>query len=357
MREIKSITGLRVISVEEGASVGTVSQVVVDLTKGVLLGLIVGDGLGERGVPAESIQTLGADVVMVSSRAVARPLSELPELVAHRETTPAPLPIFTASGKRLGIVTSIFIDPYDRVVTRYEVSSGPLKDLSDGMLILPILPGTVHGQDAVIVPDEQVAQLGREAGGWRERVGHWTEAARKQAQQVSESAGKLVESGGEVVKKEAQVAREKAAQLSGSAGEAVKKEAQIVREKAAKLVESGSEVVKKEAQVAREKAAQFSGTAGEAVKLQAQAAREKAAKLVEDGGEAVKKEAQVVREKAADLSAKGREAVTKLTDKEDAAPEAEQAPVPPADDVAAAKPTPKKSSAKKSSPKHEPTES
>jgi uncharacterized protein YrrD len=312
MREIKSITGLRVISVEEGAGVGTVSQVVVDLAKGLLLGLVLGEGPGERGVRAEDIQTLGADVIMVSSKAVARQLSELPELEAHRETTPAPLPIFTASGRRLGIVTSIFIDPYDRVVTRYEVSSGPLKDLSDGVLVLPILPGTVHGQDAVIVPDEQVQQLGRETGGWRERVGHWTDSARKQAQQVSEKAEKAYETGSKALKEETQVVREKAVKLSAEAS---------------KLLESGTDAVKKEAQVVRAKTA----------------------RLVEGGTEAVKEQAQAAREKAADLSAKGRETVAKLGEQEEAAPAVEEAP---------AEPAPEKSTTKKSSVhKPEPTES
>jgi len=329
MREIKSITGLRVISVAEGASVGTVSQVVVDLAKGLLLGLILGDGPAERGVSAADIQTLGADVIMVSSRAVARPLSEFPEMEAHRETSPAPLPIFTASGKRLGIVSSIFIDPYDRVVTRYEVSSGPLHDLAEGVLILPILPGTVHGQDAVIVPDEQVKQLGRESGGWRVRVGQWTDSARKQAQQVSESAEKLYETGSKTIKDEAKVVRDKAAKLSEGAGKLV--------EGAGKFVSSGSESVNEQAKAVREKAADLS---------------EGAEKLYETSSETIKEQAKAVAEKASDLSAKTREAVTKLRETEEAAPEPEE----PKADTAPKHAATKKHSAKKSSPKHEPTE-
>jgi uncharacterized protein YrrD len=265
MREIKSIVGLRVISVEEGANVGNVSQVVVDLATGMVVGLILGEGPGERGVPAAEIKTMGADAIMVSNRAVARVLSELPELESRQQPATAQLMAFTASGKRLGIVSSIFIDPYDMVVTRYEVSSGPLKDLADGVLVLPVLPGTTHGQDAVIVPDERVQQLGREAGGWRTRFEQWSEGAKKQVSQVSEQAEKLYETAGETVKKEAKVVRKKASQLS---------------ENAEKLYESGSEVVKKEAGAARQK--------------------------------------------ASDLTAKTREAVIKRGEKEDAAPMAEE---------------------------------
>lgn len=293
MREIKSIVGLRVISVEEGANVGVVSQVVVDLARGLVVGLILGEGPGERGVPAAGIKTIGADAIMVSSRSTAQPLAELPDLEARQRPANTQLTAFTTSGRRLGVVSSIFVDPYDMVVTRYEVSSGPLKDLADGVLVLPILPGTTHGQDAVILPDEQVQQLGREAGGWRARFGQWSEGARKQVSQVSEQAEKLYGTAEETVKKEAQVVREKAAKVSEKAGETVKKEAQVARERAAKLTES-------------------------------------AEKLYETGSEVVKKEAQAVREKASDLTAKTREAVTKLGEKEDAAPAADEAAEEPA---------------------------
>ncbi|MEN6545713.1 MAG: PRC-barrel domain-containing protein [Armatimonadia bacterium] len=234
MREIKSITGLRVISVDEGASVGVVSEVVVDLAAGTVLGLILGNGAGERGVAAADIQTIGTDVIMISSRGVARHLSELPELEKRKSGHVGGLPVFTASGRRLGMISAIFIDPYEKNVARYEVSGGPLKDLADGILIMPIIPGTVHGQDAVIVPDEAAQELGREAGGLRARFGQWGDTARKQAQQVgdtarkqvqqvAESAEKIVDTSAETLKKEAAVVRERAVDLSAKAREAVTK--------------------------------------------------------------------------------------------------------------------------------------
>ncbi|MEN6643567.1 MAG: PRC-barrel domain-containing protein [Armatimonadia bacterium] len=234
MREIKSITGLRVISVDEGASVGVVSEVVVDLAAGTVLGLILGNGAGERGVAAEDIQTIGTDVIMISSRGVARHLSELPELEKRKSGHAGGLPVFTASGRRLGMISAIFIDPYEKNVARYEVSGGPLKDLADGILIMPIIPGTVHGQDAVIVPDEAAQELGREAGGLRARFGQWGDTARKQAQQVgdtarkqvqqvAESAEKIVDTSAETLKKEAAVVRERAVDLGAKAREAVTK--------------------------------------------------------------------------------------------------------------------------------------
>lgn len=234
MREIKSITGLRVISVDEGASVGVVSEVVVDLAAGTVLGIILGNGAAERGVEAADIQTIGTDVIMISNQGVARHLSELPELEKRKSVHVGGLQVFTASGRRLGVISAIFIDPYEKVVARYEISGGPLKDLADGILIMPIIPGTVHGQDAVIVPDEAAEEMGREAGGLRARFGQWgdtarkqaqqmSETARKQVQQVAESAEKIVDTSAETLKKEAAVVQERAVDIAAKAREAVTK--------------------------------------------------------------------------------------------------------------------------------------
>jgi uncharacterized protein YrrD len=227
MREIKSITGLRVISVDEGANVGTVSQVVVDLASGAVLGIIIGSGAGQRGVAAQDIQTIGTDVIMISRREVARHLSELPELEKRKGSSTNLIPVFTNTGRRLGVVSSVFIDPLEKVVTRYEVSSGAIKDLAEGLLVLPIIPGTIHGEDAIILPDEAVREMGRETGGLFARFSQWGEGARKQYQQVAESAEKVVGEGAEVLKKEAAV---------------LKKEASVVRERAKVVGEKATEM-------------------------------------------------------------------------------------------------------------------
>lgn len=266
MREIKTIAGLRVISVDEGAGVGTVSQVVVDLASGGVLGLIVGTGAAERGVLAAEIQTLGTDVIMVSGRDVAKPLSELPELEKRKSSNAHLLPVFTNTGRRLGIVSSVFIDPLEKVVTRYEVSSGALKDLADGLLILPILPGTVHGQDAVIVPEEAVREDGRETGGLLARFTQWGDSARKQYQQVAEKTEKLVETGSEALKKEAEVVRERA---------------KVVSEKAKELGEKATEKAKDLGEAAAEKAKEVGGAAAEKAKDLGEAAAEKAKEVTD----------------------------------------------------------------------------
>jgi uncharacterized protein YrrD len=222
MREIKSIAGLRVISLDEGANVGTINQVVVDLAEGTVLGVIIGSGASEKGVLVADIQTIGTDVVMISTRDVARHLTDLPELNQHKRAAGAPLlQVFTQAGKRLGAVSAIYIDPFEKVVTRYEISGGAYKDVTEGVLILPVTPGTVHGEDAIILPDDAVRQHGREVGGLFNRFSQLSEKVRTQYEQAAEGAGKLVEEGTQTLRKEAEVVRQKAGELTEKAKDAL----------------------------------------------------------------------------------------------------------------------------------------
>ena len=300
MREIKSINGLRVISASEGASLGTVSQVVVDLATGAVVGLIIGNGAAERGLVAADIQTIGTDVVMVASAEVARPLADFPEIEQRKASSVHLVPVFTSAGRRLGVVSSIFIDPLEKVVTHYEVSSGAIKDLADGLLVMPIIPGAVHGQDAVIVPDEGVRAGGRETGGLFARFSQWGDSARKQYQQVAESAEKMVETGSEALKKEAAVVREKAKEVG------------------------------EKAKVAGEKAAEKAKEVGEKAVDKAKEATEKAKEAGEHAVDKAKDVGEMIGEKATEVGAKAKDAVTHLGDEDsDEAKPAEEASAEP----------------------------
>jgi hypothetical protein len=172
------------------------------------------------------------------------------------------IPVFTDSGRRLGVVSGIYIDPYEKSVTRYEVSSGALKDLADGILVLPIVAGTVHGQDAVILPDSAVREMGRETGGLFARFSQWGDSARKQYQQVAENAEKMVETGSEALKKEAAVVRDKAKEVSEKAkavGEKVGEKAKDVSEKAKEVGEKIGEKAAEVGAEAREAVAHIGG--------------------------------------------------------------------------------------------------
>lgn len=276
MRDIDTIVGLRVLTIEEAVNLGTVSQVVVDLSQGRVLGMMVNTAAGEQAVAADDIQTIGADVVMVSNRQVLKPRADLPELDKFRRpANAAPLQVFTTSGRRLGAVAAVYIDPLEKVVNRYEVSAGPLRDMAEGILVLPVITGSVHGQDAVIIPDELVAQHGRETGGLLAKLNVLGQKVKEQYQQTAEKVEEAVDKGAEVLRVEAAAVRERAGDLTEKAKEQYQQTAEKVEAKVGK----SAEVLKKEAAEVKERAEELTEKAKERAQKVAETIKEEAQEL------------------------------------------------------------------------------
>ncbi len=187
MLDTSRIVGLQVIGITDGKVVGQVSEVVCDLATGKLIGLILGEGAAEKGVLADEIRTIGEDAVMVPSSASARRLSELPELLQRRRGPGRrPLAVITDDGRKLGSVSRVWIDPHSKLVTRYEVSAGLWRDLASGALILPVIPGSIHGEDTLIVPASEVVALSAHTGGLKAKLDELANRVREQATAAGE---------------------------------------------------------------------------------------------------------------------------------------------------------------------------
>ncbi len=206
MREISTIVGLEVIGIADGKVIGRVSEVVCDLASGKLVGLITGEGPAEKGIPADAIVTIGDDAVMVPASDAAEPLSQMDDLMRLRREG-RPLEVVTDDGRRIGRVSRIWIDPVNKLVTRYEVSRGVVQDITEGRLMLPVIEGTVHGTDTLIVPAAQAMALSGHTGGLRDalrklsqRVKEQSAAARERAEEAARAARERVQQAVEAAK-------------------------------------------------------------------------------------------------------------------------------------------------------------
>lgn len=249
MREISTIRGLEVVGIADGRVVGRVTQVICDLASGELLGLITGQGAAERGICAEDVVTMGEDAVMIPSSQAAKPLSELPDLLSRRrDPTAPPLEVVTDEGRRLGRVTKIWINPIDKKVTRYEISAGVLKDLAEGSVILPVVPGAVHGLDTLIIPAVELAGMAGQPGGLRAQLKHLSEkmkaqsaTAREKAQQAARAARESLEKAVVAAKESTVTAREKTAEAARLARQRAEEAARLAREKAEEAARAARE--------------------------------------------------------------------------------------------------------------------
>jgi uncharacterized protein YrrD len=197
VREIGTLHNTEVISITEGRRLGSVSQAAYDLGRRRLLGLILGKGPAEKGILASDLKTIGPDAVMVEEAAMAKPLSELPELLqARRDPELPPQQVVTDGGQRLGHMGRVYLEENTLELTRFEISGGAWRDLTEGVLSMPVVEGIVHGPDTIILPSGAV-RAATESAGLLASV----EKAADSLREGGKHLGKAMESGTEALKK------------------------------------------------------------------------------------------------------------------------------------------------------------
>ena len=234
MGEVKNtqdVVGLNVFSIEEGRVLGKTTECVVDLATGKVLGLIVAAGKGqEMGIARGDITSVGRDAVMVSTADVLKPLAEVEDLAEHRTAGETPAPrVLTRSGQVLGSLGIVRVDEACEKVIAYEVRGDVVQAVADGPATLPIIKGTVHGRDAVVLPEKATEAIER-PGGLRAWLQKGYDAVREAATEVSEH----VTSAAKKVKETAEAGEERATEAARAARDAVEKRLAPETEPAAK---------------------------------------------------------------------------------------------------------------------------
>ncbi|MFO7947281.1 MAG: PRC-barrel domain-containing protein [Armatimonadota bacterium] len=243
MRRISSLKGLSVIASSEGVDLGTVSEVIIDLAEGVMEGLIVRSGSTDRGIKAQDIEVIGADAVMVKETSAAKPLSQVPDLANRRRGSESKPPaVVTSSGQKLGMVGEIYIDPKEKTITRFEISGGLIRDLTDGTLSFPVVEGMTHGRDIVLIPEEVIAGIDSGEGGLR---GAWAKVAKQLKEEYSSASKRaehLYKESARSVQSAVTEAREKSRELSDSVSEKIEQAREAAAEKETPPAESAREL-------------------------------------------------------------------------------------------------------------------
>jgi len=225
-KNTQDVVGLSVFSIEEGRVLGKTTECVVDLATGKVLGLIVAAGRGEEmGIARGDITSVGRDAVMVSAADVLKPLAEVEDLAEHRTAGETPAPrVLTRSGQVLGTLGIVRVDEACEKVIAYEIRGDVVQAVADGPATLPIIKGTVHGRDAVVLPEKATEAIER-PGGLRAWLQKGYDAVRETATEVSGH----VTSAAKKVKATAESAEEKAVETAKAAKDAVEKKVASAR--------------------------------------------------------------------------------------------------------------------------------
>lgn len=202
----KEITGLPILDQSEGRKLGSIKDIVLDISKREIVGFTVDTGgffgPGGKVLPMTEIKSIGPDAVMVrdTDHEVIRDENDMPGIHEIMEEGHSIFgkKIVTRSGTELGEVTDIIVEPSNGKVEAYEISGGLAQDIGHGRSTVPLTDDFTAGEDAIIVPDETETRMreGQEGGlaetyaGVKEKAG---EAGGKAQELFVRTKGKVEE--------------------------------------------------------------------------------------------------------------------------------------------------------------------
>lgn len=167
--DIKSIKGIAVVSIGDGARLGEVSDALFDLDDRRVRALVVGQGglFGgkERILDFDDVKSVGSDAVMIEAR---------DQMVADRDdpryrTYPdigrlASMRVVSEAGELIGSLATVRVNPIDGIFTDIEVSHHGLLGPFRSHLIVPASTVIRFGEDVVVVPGQYVEGAQPDAG-------------------------------------------------------------------------------------------------------------------------------------------------------------------------------------------------
>lgn len=156
MIKIGDIVGLPLISTSQGEKFGMVQEVLLNLSKGVITGFILDKGgflRDKKIVDISQIKSIGESAITIPADdiKVESGLESFSDCVNYKEFITKP--VYTHSGKSLGIIQDIFVNEENGHVIGFEVSEGIIHDILEGRGIIPLPKSTIYGKDTVVVPN------------------------------------------------------------------------------------------------------------------------------------------------------------------------------------------------------------
>ncbi len=235
MRDLSSLMEMQVIAADEGKRLGVISQTFVDLAAGELVAVLLVAPPGKSLIMAADFQVIGQDALMVPSSDVLKSKGELEEgLARSREVLENPPMVITDNGTRLGQLANVMLADDGRTIIKYGISGGPLRDAATGATTLPILKGTVHGQDTIIVPHDAAHKyLAETTGGLRRSLDKLSKLFKTKYEELSERSEEIYHESEERLRAGGTKARERAEELVETARKKVREVADEMEEEGA----------------------------------------------------------------------------------------------------------------------------
>ncbi len=157
--DIKQLKGIAVVAIDDGARLGSVSDVLVDLDHRCVRALVMNEGGLLRGnnriLDIGDVRSVGADAVMIQSRDL---------LKADREDTRyqtfpnlhtiSSLRVVSQNGDLVGNMSTINFETSDGTFTDLEISKHGLLGSFQAKIVVPAAAAVSMGRDVIVIPNE-----------------------------------------------------------------------------------------------------------------------------------------------------------------------------------------------------------
>ena len=233
--------GLPVVTFDTGEQIEKVTDVVFNHESCQVVGFLVDEGgwfSAARVVLFDSVQSVGPDALVVSSKGAVVDASGIPEVarILKRDNVLKGTKIMTTDGRDLGSMRDLYYDEATGRIEGFDVSGGLFADAYQGRSFVPA-PQTINiGEDVAFVPPETADLM-------KEQVGGIKGAAQSLGEKIKEGA----EAAGEKVQEGAQAVGEKVQAGTAAAGEKLRAGADAAREGLEKVGAAASGTLLEEA--------------------------------------------------------------------------------------------------------------
>ncbi|MGA7669091.1 MAG: PRC-barrel domain-containing protein [Nitrolancea sp.] len=161
--DIKTLKGIAVVAIDDGARLGSVNDVLSDLDHRRVRAFVVSDGglFGgkNRILDIGDVQSVGADAVMIQSRDVLKADREDARYQAypnlHALTS---LRVVSQNGDLVGNISTIHFEASDGAFTDLEISKHGLLGSFQSKIICPAAAAVSMGRDVVVIPNDYAGQ-------------------------------------------------------------------------------------------------------------------------------------------------------------------------------------------------------
>ena len=170
MRKGTEMIGKAVIAFDTGEKFETVLDLIFDQNTNRLLGFLVDEAgwfSSSNVIPLQSVQSIGPDAIIVASKSVEVPASEIQSIdkVLKHNNIMKGTKIVSTDGRDLGKMIDLYFDENTGDIEGYEVSGGLFADAYTGRSFVPAPETLKIGKDVAFVPSETADMMQEQVGG------------------------------------------------------------------------------------------------------------------------------------------------------------------------------------------------